>query len=313
MGGKKTELLQFQTEEGRKFELPVALVIGDAEGPDAVVTAGIHGGEFCGVLAAVKLFRELSPSDVKGSVKIITVCDTSAFESRRVSLSPLGGDNLNRNFPGRTKGDHRDMLAAKIFDEIKGADYHMDLHCGEVLERSAPFAIYHRGRKGDLNDRSHEMAYYYGLPNIMITETDGRWSDKGTCYASVYENIGIPSVLFQTGGLGIASADNVNTHTEGIKNVMRRFGSLRGSVQPVGRPQIFENMELVCTKGSGIHYRRVNVGDADKRGQMIGMLTDYFGTPTEKILSPIDGKVLFISESSAMSERDFVAAIGVGR
>lgn len=46
MGGKKTELLQFQTEEGRKFELPVALVIGDAEGPDAVVTAGIHGGEF---------------------------------------------------------------------------------------------------------------------------------------------------------------------------------------------------------------------------------------------------------------------------
>ena len=46
---------------------------------------------------------------------------------------------------------------------------------------------------------------------------------------------------------------------------------------------------------------------------MIGMLTDYFGTPTEKILSPIDGKVLFISESSAMSERDFVAAIGVGR
>ena len=61
------------------------------------------------------------------------------------------------------------------------------------------------------------------------------------------------------------------------------------------------------------HYRRVNVGDAVKRGQMIGMLTDYFGTPTEKILSPIDGKVLFISESSAMSERDFVAAIGVGR
>ena len=31
MGGKKTELLQFQTEDGRKIELPVALVIGDVE------------------------------------------------------------------------------------------------------------------------------------------------------------------------------------------------------------------------------------------------------------------------------------------
>ena len=86
MGGKKTELLQFQTEDGRKIELPVALVIGDVEGPDAVVTAGIHGGEYCGVLAAIKLFRELSPADIKGSVKIITVCDTAAFESRNVSF-----------------------------------------------------------------------------------------------------------------------------------------------------------------------------------------------------------------------------------
>lgn len=169
------------------------------------------------MLAAIKLFRELSPADIKGSVKIITVCDTAAFESRSVSFSPLDKNNLNRSFPGKAKGSYNGVLAAKIFDEIKGADYHMDLHCGEVLERSAPFAIYHRGRKGELNDRSHEMAYYYGLPNIMITETEGRWSDKGTCYASVYENIGIPSALFQTGGLGIASADSVNTHTEGIK------------------------------------------------------------------------------------------------
>ncbi len=313
MGGKKTELLEFQTDDGRKATLPVALVIGDTEGPDAVITAGIHGGEYCGVLAAVKLLRELSPSDIKGSVKIITVCDTAAFEARSIFFSPIDGSNLNRSFPGKPKGNYSNALAAKIFDEIKGADYHMDLHCGEVTERSTPLAIYHRGRRGDLNDRSHEIAYYFGLPNIVITETEGRWSDKGTCYAGVYENIGIPSVLFQAGGLGIASADSVNILAEGTKNVLRRFGTLRGSFQPVGRPQIFENMEMVHTKSRGIHYRRVNVGDSVKRGQMIGLLTDYFGTPTEKILSPIDGKVLFMTESSAMPEKGFVAAVGVGR
>ncbi|MCD7951843.1 MAG: hypothetical protein LUG14_02710 [Synergistaceae bacterium] len=55
------------------------------------------------------------------------------------------------------------------------------------------------------------------------------------------------------------------------------------------------------------------MGDMVKRGQMIGLLTDYFGTPTEKVLAPIDGKVLFMSESAAMSEKDFVAAVGVFR
>lgn len=72
-------------------------------------------------------------------------------------------------------------------------------------------------------------------------------------------------------------------------------------------------MEMVYAKSRGIHYRRVSVGDMVRRGQMIGLLTDYFGTPTEKVLAPIDGKVLFMSESAAMTEKDFVAAVGVCR
>ena len=291
MGGKKTEILQFPTDGGQTIELPVGLIIGDEPGPEAVITAGIHAGEFCSELAAIKLLHELTPADVKGSVKIITMC--------------------NRCFPGQIKGNYNDVLAAKIFDEIKGADYHIDLHGSGAQERSVPFAAYHRGRRGELNDRSHEMAYYFGMPNIMITETEGRWSDKGCCYSSVYENIGIPSVLFQTGGLTAASAEAVKIHIDGVKNVMRRLGSLRGNQQPVGRPQIFENMEKVRASKRGIYYRRVRVGDMVKRGQMIWLLTDYFGTVIEKFIAPVTGKVLYMTESSSLQEKGFVAAIGV--
>ena len=48
MGGKKTEILHFDIGDGKSINLPVAVVTGDAEGPDAVVTAGIHGGEYGG-------------------------------------------------------------------------------------------------------------------------------------------------------------------------------------------------------------------------------------------------------------------------
>ena len=311
MGGKKTEILQFPTDGGQTIELPVGLIIGDEPGPEAVITAGIHAGEFCSELAAIKLLHELTPADVKGSVKIITMCNTAAFETG--AFTPVFADenNLNRCFPGQIKGNYNDVLAAKIFDEIKGADYHIDLPGSGAQERSVPFAAYHRGRRGELNDRSHEMAYYFGMPNIMITETEGRWSDKGCCYSSVYENIGIPSVLFQTGGLNAASAEAVRIHIDGVKNVMRRLGSLRGNQQPVGRPQIFENMEKVRASKRGIYYRRVRVGDMVKRGQMIGLLTDYFGTVIEKFIAPVTGKVLYMTESSSLQEKGFVAAIGV--
>ncbi len=121
MGGKKTEIVHFDIEDGRSIDLPVALVTGDSEGPDAVITAGIHGGEYGGIFAAIRLFRELSPSDIKGSVKFITVCDTAAFETRGSHLT-ADGANLNRCFPGRPGGGYAQSLAAKILDEIKGAD-----------------------------------------------------------------------------------------------------------------------------------------------------------------------------------------------
>ena len=229
MGGKKTEIVHFDIEDGRSIDLPVALVTGDSEGPDAVITAGIHGGEYGGIFAAIRLFRELSPSDIKGSVKFITVCDTAAFETRGSHLT-ADGANLNRCFPGRPGGGYAQSLAAKILDEIKGADYHIDLHSTSPLCISAPLSTYHRGRSGALNDGSHEIAYYYGIPNIVITETEGRWQDKGTCYASVYENIGIPSALVQTGTA--TASENVRRHIAGLMNVLRRFGTPALSPRP---------------------------------------------------------------------------------
>ena len=313
MDGKKTEVLHIPAGGNGEdnIDLPVAMIIGEEPGPDAVITAGMIPGEFSGVLAAIKLLHELSPGDIKGSLKILTVCDMADFELGSQVPAYSNETDLNHSFPGKLRGGYYSLLAAKILDEIKGADYHIDLHGSESHERSVPFAMYHRGRHGELNDRSHEMAYYFGAPNIMITETEGRWSDKGCCYSSVYEEIGIPSVLFHTGGLNMAFSEAVRLHIEGVKNVLRHFGILRGTPQPVGKPQIFENMEIVRASKRGIYYRRVRAGDTVKRGQLIGLLTDCFGTVIEKLVSPVNGKILYMTESSSVPGNGFVAAVGV--
>ncbi|MDO5115470.1 MAG: succinylglutamate desuccinylase/aspartoacylase family protein [Synergistaceae bacterium] len=311
MGGKKTEIINFETADKKKISIPVATIVGDSPGPDAVITAGIHGREYGGILSAIQLLQQLTPSDINGSVKIITVCDTAASEWHSGKESPIDGLNLNRCFPGRQGGSYSVELAARIFDEIKGADYHMDIHSGLYLESCIPFSTYHRGRSGALNDRSHEIAYYYGLPNIVITESEGRWPDKGTCYAAAYENIGIPSALMLTGSFGVSGKEDIQRHIKGIKNVLRHFGSLKGDAAPVGRPLIHENMEWLYTKNGGIYHRMVNVGERVRRGQLIALITDYFGAPVEKIVSPINGQILILTESSVASPKDFAAAIGV--
>ena len=145
----------------------------------------------------------------------------------------------------------------------------------------------------------------------MITETEGRWQDKGTCYASVYENIGIPSALVQTGTA--TASENVRRHLAGLMNVLRRFGTLKGATAPVGRPQIYESMEWIYAKRSGLYSAVAAVGDKVRRGQMIGFVADCFGTPVEKILSPINGRLLSQVDSSAVGRNSYVATVGVMR
>ena len=126
----------------------------------------------------------------------------------------------------------------------------------------------------------------------MITETEG-------------------SALVQTGTA--TASENVRRHLAGLMNVLRRFGTLKGATAPVGRPQIYESMEWIYAKRSGLYSAVAAVGDKVRRGQMIGFVADCFGTPVEKILSPINGRLLSQVDSSAVGRNSYVATVGVMR
>ena len=67
----------------------------------------------------------------------------------------------------------------------------------------------------------------------------------------------------------------------------KRRHTLKGAAAAVGRPQIYESMEWVYTKRAGLYTAAAAAGDKVRRGQMIGFVADCFGTPVEKIISPI--------------------------
>ena len=96
-------------------------------------------------------------------------------------------------------------------------------------------------------------------------------------------------------------------------NVLRRFGTLKGATAPVGRPQIYESMEWIYAKRSGLYSAVAAVGDKVRRGQMIGFVADCFGTPVEKILSPINGRLLAQVDNAAVGKNGYVASVGVMR
>lgn len=311
MGEKKTEIIRFNTPCGRELFFPVATVTGNNPGPAAVITAGVHGCEYPGIVSAIRLFKELTPEEVNGSVKIVTITSTAAFEERSMFVTPYDKVNPNRVFPGRADGSYSEVLTYRAMELIAGADYHMDLHGGDMVEDLDPFSIYHRGDSKELNDLSYEITHYYGLPNVVVTEKGGLWPDDGTTYANVSERLHIPSAIVEVGAMGVLDEPSVQKHLFGLKNVLRKFGTLKGEVSPVTPPEIFENMAWVYTGQKGIFYMNVKVGDYVKKGDTIGVLEDYFGNYLETVASPVDGKALFLTGNPAMKEHGLVAGIGV--
>jgi predicted deacylase len=163
MSGKKAEILKFATRDNIDISIPLATITGEKPGPTAVITAGVHGCEYPGIAAAIRLYKTLEPRDVSGTIKIVTISNVAAFEARSMFITPIDGKNPNRFFPGNPDGTYSEALAYRLMEIIKTGDYYIDMHGGDMVEDLEPFSIYHAGESEELDGKSYEIAKYYGL------------------------------------------------------------------------------------------------------------------------------------------------------
>lgn len=79
-----------------KTEIPVTIINGQNDGPTLLITAGIHGGEYPGIAAAMELGRDISPEDIRGCLILMHPVNIQSFWARRAFVIPEDGRNLNR-------------------------------------------------------------------------------------------------------------------------------------------------------------------------------------------------------------------------
>ena len=89
--------------EMENFLFPQQLSGAKKPGKTALITAGIHAGEYVGIQSAVELGRDLKIEKMTGTVIIVKVVAKEEFENRHGSLCRATGENLNRLFPGKKR------------------------------------------------------------------------------------------------------------------------------------------------------------------------------------------------------------------
>ena len=82
--GEKTKTwLPVGSDPLSEVRLPLWVAAGKEEGPMVAVTGGVHGAEYAGILGAIRVFGQLDPSELKGTVVVIPVCNPVAFSFLR--------------------------------------------------------------------------------------------------------------------------------------------------------------------------------------------------------------------------------------
>lgn len=289
---------------GHEIEMPLFVINGTDDGPTLVVTAGVHGAEYAGIAAALQLGQTLQPVGLHGRVVVVPIVNVPAFRARSIYVCPLDGKNLNRVFPGRPDGTASEQLAYWVFENaIRQASYYVDLHGGDLIEDLQPYANYHVSGAAAVDDTSREMAMRYGIPTIKPAGPS-----KGSAYTCAAD-IGIPSILVESGGQGLWPPEAVARHTNGLARIMSYLRMIEGP-EPAGVPvRLFTASAGPGSEQDGFYYPKVKPGDTVRQGQELGAITDFQGRVLQTVTAPIDGEVMYVVSSLAINKGDPLVSI----
>lgn len=299
---------------------PVISITGAKEGPTLFVNAGVHGGEYPAIEAVIRLGQTLDPKTISGTVILMPCLNLPAFRTRTPFVCPVDGVNPNRVFPGDAHGTYSEQMTHALINEfVVHADAYIDLHGGDIPEALVPFVICRAGDDA-VAKKSREIAMAFGLPYVLAISKPVQPSKGYSSYAGAAEK-GIPAILAEAGGVGQMQPDQVELLVNGVARVMAHLGMLPagGMGQGAGRkkqsgkgqaPSLLTKFEWMYTKHAGMWYSKVAAGDHVKRGEQIGYVGDLFGDTLEKIVSPVDGVVLFLTINPSVLENGLLMGIG---
>nr|WP_319394845.1 M14 family metallopeptidase [uncultured Desulfobacter sp.] len=285
-----------------EVKMPVTLINGANPGKTVLITGGMHGGEYPGIEACIRLSSMLNPQDISGRLIIVHAVNTPAFFAKLQYVGPYDGKNLNREYPGLATGTISQKLAYTVSSQMfSQADFYLDLHSGDIHEKLTPFVFYSLLSTPENMELSKQAASLAGFPYAV-----GSLNAVGALGGAT--KMGIPGLLIENGNGGLWSEENVERFLGGIQNILKFLEVLPGTPETLCKVEFFEKAVYEDAKDTGCWYPYVTLGDMVKKDQKLGEIKDLFGKTLSEYFAVRDGKVLYHTSSLAINAGDPVIA-----
>lgn len=279
------------------IEIPVIIERSKKPGPTVLVTAGIHGDEINGVEIVRQIVSKGINKPKRGTIICVPVINVFGFINMNREF-PDGRD-LNRVFPGIKNGSLASRVAHEVMTKIvPHADLILDFHTGGADRFNAAQV---RIVKNEVV--LNELAEAFGAPFIYYSK-----NIKNSFRSSAYK-LGIPILLFEGGKSFNIDNTITNTGVNGAKRVLHHLEMLRSAFK-VSKPKKeairITDSRWLRANYSGMFKTAVKINTYVDKGDVIGNITDPYGSFNHFVKAPNAGYIFNINESPLVYQGDAI-------
>ena len=286
---KKYWLKLFDNGLSQPISIPVIIAKGDDSGPVLGLTAAIHGNELNGIKVIQEVLEQININELKGI--IIAVPGLNQVSVTQDSRRFFDDEDLNRNFPGKEKGNRSQQYVWQINDKILSKiDYLIDMHTASFGRVNSLYV------RADMdNEKMKQMALLQDadiiLKNKGVPSAGDNISATRTMRAEAMLK-GIPTITIEYGNPQVYQHEMTVRGVNGIKNVLNWL-----KMHDFETPE--SNQAVLCKKSYWIYLDQggllevpVKLNQIVEKDEIIGQLRNPFGEIIKTYKSPERGIVI---------------------
>lgn len=279
------------------LDVPIIIERSKKPGPTVLITAGIHGDEINGVEIVRQIIAKGINKPKTGTTICVPVINVFGFLNMD-RLFPDGRD-LNRVFPGSSNGSLASRVANFVMTEIvPHADFVIDFHTGGSDRFNAAQIRIIRDEP-----MLSELAHIFGAPFIFYSKNLNK-SFRNSCY-----KLGVPMLLFEGGKSFNIHNTITNTGVNGAKRILNHLGMLKPKFKvskPKAKAVIIEDSKWLRAKFSGMFKATVAINTYVEKDQVLGNITDPYGSFNHFVKAPNSGYIFNVNESPIIYQGDAI-------
>jgi predicted deacylase len=280
--------------ETKQIEIPVAKLYTDTDvsipihvirskkvGPTLFVSAAVHGDELNGIEIIRRLIRLKSLKITNGTLILVPMVNVYGVLNQSRYMPDRR--DLNRSFPGSTKGSLAGRVADIFLDEVvRHCDYGIDLHTGAIHRSNLP-----QIRANLEDDETREMAEAFGVPVLI----NANFRDGSLRQSAVESDVRI--LLYEAGQALRFDELSIRAGVRGVLNIIVHLGLIkRKRAKRKMTPYVANNSSWIRANSSGIVHNLRSLGDQVEKGTPLAEIGSPYGEIIDTVKAPKAGIII---------------------